>query len=68
MLLNGLEFGTIGSAITSPTGEALVPLPLPRQPDLDGVTLLTQWVVLDPSANALGLVSSDGVELTLRFF
>lgn len=47
-------------------GTGSVPLPIPNQPGLAGGRLTGQFVVLDPGANALGLVSSDGAEGIMR--
>lgn len=41
---------------------ATVPLPLPNLPSLVGVTLWHQTAVLDPAANALGIVTSNATE------
>jgi hypothetical protein len=67
-LLNGLEFGTFGFAITDPTGDASLAFPLLNMPAVDGLSFFTQWAVLDPSANSLGIVVSDGQQVTLKFF
>jgi hypothetical protein len=67
-VLNGLEIGTFGFAITSPAGDGSLALPLGNNPAFDGFPFRTQWVVFDPPANALGLTTSDGQLLTMRFF
>lgn len=66
--LNGLEIGGLDIVITDATGDATRPLPLPGSPVFDGFTFRTQWMVLDPAANALGIAVSDGQVVTARFF
>ena len=48
-----------------PLSLALADLPLPLVPRLAGAHLHVQWIVLDPSANRLGLTFSNGVDATL---
>ncbi len=67
-LLNGLEIGVLDFAITDPTGDGSRALPLPGVPGFDGFTFHSQWLVLDPAANALGFAVSDGQVVTTRFF
>jgi hypothetical protein len=67
-VLNGLEIGTFGFAVTSPAGDGSLALPLGNNPAFDGFPFRTQWVVFDPPANGLGLTTSDGQLLTMRFF
>lgn len=43
-----------------PTGESNLTLPIPAQPALVGASFFDQWFVLDPGANALQLVLSNG--------
>lgn len=66
--LHGLEYGTIGFVVTDPQGTGTVRLALPASRAFDGVQMRTQWAVLDASANALGVATSDAQVLTLRFF
>jgi len=50
---------------TGPLGTSAWSLNVPTIPELFGITLFTQWAVIDPGANALGLVFSDGGAATL---
>ena len=43
--------------------DIVIPVALPSKTD---VTVVTQWYVLSPSANALGAVLSDARELVVR--
>ena len=67
-LLHGLELGTYGITITDPGGAGSLAVPLPALPGADGFQFRAQWAVLDPSANALGVVTSNAVRLVARFF
>ncbi|HKB16545.1 MAG TPA: hypothetical protein VKF62_10795, partial [Planctomycetota bacterium] len=49
-------------AVTGASGEASVALPIP--PGLTG-TAYSQWIVSDPTANALGLAFSDGRKIDI---
>jgi hypothetical protein len=50
----------VAGAATDAAGISRMPLTLPTQAGLVGQTFFVQWLVLDPSANALGLVTSAG--------
>ena len=50
---------------TNAAGAASWSLAVPSVPELFGVTLFVQWVVVDPGANALGLVLSRAGAATL---
>ncbi|HLQ37441.1 MAG TPA: hypothetical protein VK348_06555, partial [Planctomycetota bacterium] len=67
-VLHGLELGTFGFVITDPTGDGSLALPLANNPAFDGFSFRTQWVILDPQANAFGMVTSDGQQQTVAFF
>lgn len=45
-----------------------VSLPLPNSPSLAGFALSSQSIWLDPAANAFGIITSNGVNLTLGAF
>jgi len=55
----------IQSMPAGPAAIALFDLPLPALPRLAGARLYSQWMVMDPTANRLGLTFSNGVVLTL---
>ncbi|GAB4158695.1 MAG: hypothetical protein Fur0037_26160 [Planctomycetota bacterium] len=50
-------------ATTSNFGDAAIPFALPANPLLIGVKLPMQWAVFDPSANLLGVATSNGGEV-----
>jgi len=62
-LLNSIML--VMPATTSGTGQASMPLAIPNDPMLMGGTFYNQWIVVDPSANALGLAFSDGGKGTM---
>jgi hypothetical protein len=41
-------------------------LPIPADLSLQSATVMNQWWVVDPTANALGFVFSDGGAAVLR--
>lgn len=67
-LLHAAEVGMLGWTITDPAGYGAVPLPLANDISMEGLVFRTQWLVLDPTANALGLVTSDAQQLVAKFF
>jgi hypothetical protein len=52
-------------AVTNALGSASMPWTVPPVPAAVGLTLTTQGAVLDPAANALGLRTTRGVNITL---
>jgi hypothetical protein len=57
---------SIGNVISNLPGASLsVPVPLPNLTSLLGVSLFSQSVWLDASANAFGAITSNGVQLVL---
>ena len=68
LVLHAGEIGIVGAAITGPTGDGVLPLPLPGAPQFDGFEFRGQWWILDPTANALGIVTTDAQHYTARFF
>ncbi len=52
-------------AVTNALGAASMPWSVPAVPAAIGLTLTTQGAVLDPGANALGLRTTRGVNITL---
>jgi len=67
-LLHLSEVGILGWTITDPSGYGTVPLPLASDISMHNLQFQTQWIVLDPTANALGLVTSDAQAMTAKFF
>lgn len=55
-----IDLLAVAGATTDASGAARMPVTLPTQAGLVGQTFFTQWLVLDPTANALGLVTSAG--------
>jgi hypothetical protein len=55
---------SLGGA-TDAAGVGVIPWIVPDVPDLVGLPLFAQGAVVDPGANALGLVATDGVEMFL---
>ena len=51
----------LDAVLTSATGTASAPIVVPNDPGLSGLRVFHQWAVLDPAANALGIVVSSGV-------
>ncbi len=51
------------STVAGPTGRLLLPFPVPPLPPLVGQVVHVQWAVVDPTANALGIATSDGLRL-----
>ena len=49
---------TVAMATTA-GGTSTLPLPVPNNPALVGVKLYFQWIDVDPTANALGLIGSN---------
>jgi hypothetical protein len=47
-----------------PFGLAYAELPLPFDPALLATTVVSQWLLFDPAANPLGVVTSHGVRAT----
>jgi hypothetical protein len=77
-ITNGIDLGTLGmggcrqylsldsSVIFLPAGGAAsVPFTIPNSTSLSGVIMLTQSAAFSPGANALGIVTSNGVRLTI---
>jgi hypothetical protein len=50
----------LAAASTDAAGVGRMPVALPTQAGLVGITFFTQWLVLEPGANPLGLVTSAG--------
>ena len=67
-MLNAGEVGSLGAVITDATGNGSLPLPLLGGPQFDGFQFRGQWWILDPGANALGIVTSDNQLYTARWF
>jgi hypothetical protein len=67
-LLHLSEVGILGWTITDPLGYGTVPLPLANDISMHDLEFQTQWIVLDPTANALGLVTSDAQAMVAKFF
>lgn len=65
LLLEPLQLVTLGFEITSSTGSASFPLPLPNQPALLGNSLFSQIFVLDDGSAGGFLSASQGVTLSL---
>jgi hypothetical protein len=63
-LLTGMEI-TLKPAATSPNGEARILYALPNGAALVGLGFHAQALVIDPRANALGLVFSGGLSLQI---
>jgi hypothetical protein len=57
--------GTAEPGMTMATGAKQVPLPLPNNPSLSGMTLFAQWLVLEPSRTG-PLATSNALQMTLR--
>ena len=55
---------TVGT-VTSATGAAAVGFPVPNAQSLVGLDVFTQMVLVDPGANALGLMTTNGLRLTI---
>ncbi len=53
------------SAVTDGQGNGSLSIPVPNVPGLVGGEVFHQWAVLDPAANALGVVLSDGGHSTI---
>ena len=53
------------SLLTDAMGKASLPLPVPAMATLIGGALHAQWSIVDPPANALGLVFSTGLAWTV---
>lgn len=58
-LLAGVPVTTDGA------GAASIPLSIPNQQSLLGLQFAAQWIVIDPAANAAGLVTSAGGAATI---
>jgi hypothetical protein len=50
---------------TGADGRAALPIALPDGPGLVGVQAFLQWAILDPPANALGVVTSDAARIVI---
>lgn len=50
----------LAAASTDAAGVGRMPVALPTQAGLVGITFFAQWLVLEPGANSLGLVTSAG--------
>ena len=48
--------------VTNATGIASVPFNLPNDPNLLGSRFYQQWLLVDPQANTLGLITTAGGE------
>lgn len=57
-LLVSMDLAPVAS--TTASGTAALPLPLPNDPALLGAVFHNQWLVIDPAANPLNLVVSNG--------
>ena len=60
------DIGIGGSTATDANGAAFMPVLIPFQPALVGITLYSQWYVVDPVANLLGLTNSNGLEAKIQ--
>jgi hypothetical protein len=60
----------VGNLISNVPGlpGATITLPLPNSPALAGFALSSQSIWLDPAANAFGIITSNGVNVTLGTF
>jgi hypothetical protein len=58
---------TVVGALTTPgtNGAAVVVLPLPPDPTLGGVVFFSQYLFIDPTANALGVFTTNGRRNTI---
>jgi hypothetical protein len=61
IILSGLTSGSQPGE-----GRASVPFPVPNDPSLRGGRILSQWLVLDLSANAAGFAASDAGAAVIR--
>jgi hypothetical protein len=52
--------------MTNMLGCASIGIPIPNQQVLNGVSAYAQWAVADPGANALGIVTSDAICVTVE--
>lgn len=50
------------SATTNSVGSAQIALPVPNDTNLIGLHIYQQWAILAPSANSLGVVTSNGLD------
>lgn len=58
--------GEVGLTVgTDSMGRASIDVPVPTTPSLVGGNIFFQWMVLDPTANALGVVLSDAGKATI---
>ncbi|MHC5066300.1 MAG: hypothetical protein ACYTG5_20265, partial [Planctomycetota bacterium] len=48
-------------------GIASVSIPVPNNPSVLGLPVYAQWALLDPAANPLGVVVSNGIRTELRW-
>lgn len=68
LLTNPIAFNKLTPIMglsSSASGYARMGLLLPRFPNLAGMTIYSQWVVMDPGANALNMTFSNGVAATI---
>lgn len=47
-------------------GQVRVPAPIPTQASLQGATVYAQFGIADSTANSIGLITSQGLKLTVR--
>jgi hypothetical protein len=59
----GLPLVSTMVAVTDPIGDADLTLPMPSQ-ILSGTQLAFQWAIISPTANSLGLILSDDVDVS----
>ena len=55
----------LDAVLTDAAGAATASIAVPNDPTLVGLAVFHQWAVLDPPANALGIVVSDGGHATV---
>jgi hypothetical protein len=66
-LLNTVDLAAL-NAVTNSLGDASIFAPIPLDPLLQGGTVYSQWVAIDPGAGRpLPIVTTDGLRLTLCF-
>ena len=61
-----VSVGPTVPALLNAAGTLTLNAPIPNEPSLTGARLFTQWAVLDAGANPLGIVLSDGLDITIH--
>jgi hypothetical protein len=67
-VLTTFDIGAWGVVLTDVGGEGFLSVPLYGGPASHGFAFRTQWLVLDPPANPLALVTSDAQAHVVAFF